>query len=111
VLNLILNATDAMETLDKSQRRIIVRTARDGDVVEIEIADNGPGILAEQVDEIFDPFYTTKPNGMGMGLSIARTIVEAHEGQISAARRPERGAVFRVRLPLARSSASGLAAS
>lgn len=111
VLNLILNATDAMATLDKSQRKIIVRTARDGDVVEIEIADNGPGILAEQVDEIFGPFYTTKPTGMGMGLSIARTIVEAHKGQISAARRPERGAVFRVRLPLARSSASGLAAS
>jgi signal transduction histidine kinase len=111
LLNLLLNATDAMATQDKAQRKVVLRTARDGDAAVIEIADNGPGILAENVDEIFQPFYTTKPNGMGMGLSIARTIIEAHEGQISAERRAGQGAVFRVRLPLARSSASALAAS
>ena len=65
--------------------------------------------LAEKVDEIFEPFYMTKLTGMGMGLSIARTIVEAHEGQISAENLAGQGALFRIRLPLVRSSA--LAAS
>src|SRR4029453_11065401 len=81
LINLIVNAIDAMGHLDKAQRRITVRTARNGDSAEIEIADTGPGILAGKLDEILEPFYTTKPNGMGMGLSIARTIVEAHEGR------------------------------
>jgi signal transduction histidine kinase len=111
LLNLILNATDAMATLDKSQRKVTVRTARDRDLAQIEILDNGPGILAGKGDEIFEPFYTTKPNGMGMGLSIARTIIEAHDGQISAESRASQGALFRITLPLARSAASAAAAS
>ena len=109
LINLIVNAIDAMGHLDKSQRRIAVRTARDRDVAEIEIADSGPGVLFGKLEEIFEPFYTTKPTGMGMGLSIARTIVEAHNGEISAENRAGQGALFRIRLPLARSSA--LAAS
>ena len=111
VINLIVNAIDAMQSLDKSQRRITVRTARDGEFAEIEIADHGPGIPAGKLDEVFEPFYTTKPNGMGMGLSIARTIVEVHGGQISAENHAAHGALFRIRLPLARVSASDLAAS
>ena len=111
LINLIVNAIDAMAHLDKSQRRISVRTARDRDFVEIEVADSGPGILAAKLDEVFEPFYSTKPNGMGMGLSIARTIVEAHEGQISAENRTDQGALFRIRLPLARLSTVDLAAS
>jgi signal transduction histidine kinase len=111
LINLIVNAIDAMQQLDKSRRAIVVRTARDGDLAEVEIADRGPGIPPEKADEIFEPFYTTKPNGMGMGLSIARTIMEAHEGQISAVTQVSHGAVFRIRLPLARMSASDLAAS
>jgi signal transduction histidine kinase len=107
LLNLILNATDAMAALDKSQRKVTVRTARDSDTAQVEVVDNGPGVLAGS-DEIFEPFYTTKPNGMGMGLSIARTIVEAHEGEISTENRAGRGTVFRIRLPLA---PSALAAS
>ncbi len=101
LLNLVLNATDAMATMDKSPRKVTVRTARDRDLAEIEIVDNGPGIMAGKNDEIFEPFFTTKPNGMGMGLSIARTIVEAHDGQIFVENRAGQGAAFRIRLPLA----------
>jgi len=85
-----------------SQRRILIRTARDDKVAEIEVADTGLGIPAEKLSEIFEPFYTTKTSGMGMGLSIARTIVEAHNGQLSAESHGQ-GSVFRVRLPLAAS--------
>lgn len=112
LINLIVNAIDAMAHLDPSQRRIRVRTARNGDSAEIEISDRGPGILAGKLGEIFEPFYTTKPNGMGMGLSIARTIVEAHEGRISAQNNAGgSGSTFRIALPLARSVTGGLAAS
>lgn len=95
----------------KIYRKIAVRTARSQDFAEIEIADSGPGILAGKVSEIFEPFYTTKANGMGMGLSIARTIVEAHGGEISAENRAGQGALLRVTLPLARSIVSEAAAS
>lgn len=111
LINLIVNAIDAMESLEKPQRKITVRTARDGNFAEIEIADSGPGIPAGRLDEIFEPFYTTKPSGMGMGLSIARTIIDAHDGRISAENKADRGVVFRIVLPLARAAASGLAAS
>ena len=111
LINLIVNAADAMQDLEDSQRKIVVRAARNRDSAEIEIADSGPGILAGKVSEIFEPFYTTKANGMGMGLSIARTIVEAHGGEISAQNRAGQGALFRVTLPLARSIVSEAAAS
>jgi signal transduction histidine kinase len=111
LLNLIVNAADAMAHLDRSQRRIVVRTVQNGDSAEIEIADNGPGILAGKLNEVFEPFYTTKPHGMGMGLSIARTIIEAHGGRISAESRADQGALFRITLPLARSAAISAAAS
>ena len=111
LLNLILNAMDAMSMLDKVRRRITVRTARDGNLAVVEIADNGLGVPPGKAAEIFEPFYTTKPSGMGMGLSIARTIVEAHDGQISAENQAGYGAVFCVRLPLAPPPASALAAS
>jgi C4-dicarboxylate-specific signal transduction histidine kinase len=101
LLNLLINAADAMEHLDKSRRRIVVRAAPDQGFAEIEIVDNGPGILAVKFSEVFEPLFTTKPNGMGMGLSIARTIVEAHDGQISAENRAGQGAAFCIRLPLA----------
>jgi signal transduction histidine kinase len=111
LINLIVNAIDAMERLRNPQRKITVRTARNGDSAEIEIADSGPGIPAGKIDEIFEPFYTTKPDGMGMGLSIARTIIDMHDGQISAENNADRGAVFRIVLPLVRARASDLAAS
>jgi signal transduction histidine kinase len=63
-------------------------------------------IAAERLKDVFEPFFTTKAEGMGMGLSIARTIVEAHNGQVSAVNAPEAGAVFRVTLPIARHAAA-----
>jgi signal transduction histidine kinase len=111
LLNLIVNAADAMVHLDTPQRKIVVRTAQNSDTAEIEIVDNGPGIPPERLNEVFEPFFTTKSDGMGMGLSIARTIIEVHGGEISAENRAGPGALFRIRLPLARSRASAVAAS
>jgi C4-dicarboxylate-specific signal transduction histidine kinase len=101
ILNLIVNAMDAMSGMPSAERRITVSTARYGDSAELSVSDVGPGIPAEKLKEVFEPFFTTKPQGMGMGLSIARTIVEAHGGQLSAENQAGRGAAFRMRLPLA----------
>jgi signal transduction histidine kinase len=101
IVNLVVNAGDAMSNMSGSERRITVSTARDGDTADLSVSDVGPGIPVEMLKEIFEPFFTTKPQGMGMGLSIARTIVDAHGGQLSAQNRAAHGAVFRIRLPLA----------
>jgi signal transduction histidine kinase len=111
LINLMVNAMDAMNDLDKSQRRIVVRTALNDDSAEVEIADSGPGIQAGKSDEVFEPFYTTKPNGMGMGLSIARTIIDMHGGRITAGNSAGQGALFRINLPLARPDVTSAAAS
>lgn len=103
VLNLVVNALDALGAASTTTRRIIGRTARcDGARVEISIADTGPGIAADKLKRVFDPFFTTKAHGMGMGLSIVRTIVETHGGSIGAESRQGEGTVVRVRLPLSR---------
>ena len=101
ILNLVVNAMDAMSDMPSVERRMTVSTARDGDTADLSVLDAGPGIPIARFKEVFEPFFTTKPQGMGMGLSIARTIVEAHGGQINAENRPGRGVTFRVRLPLA----------
>jgi signal transduction histidine kinase len=101
IINLVVNATDALSSRPSSERRITVSTARDSDSADLSVSDTGPGIPSDKLKEIFEPFFTTKPQGMGMGLSIARTIVEAHAGQLAAENRAGRGAAFRIRLPLA----------
>ena len=100
ILNLAVNAIDAMADMPVENRKISIRTSRVEDFAELSISDSGPGIPAEKLKEIFEPFFTSKAEGMGMGLSIARTIVEAHKGRISAENRPGGGASFRIRLPL-----------
>lgn len=102
LLNLIINAADAMEDIDRSRRRIVVRAGKDRGSAEIEIVDNGHGLPDGKDSQVFEPFFTTKQKGMGMGLSIARTIIEAHDGRISADNRAGRGTVFRIRLELVR---------
>ena len=102
VLNLIINAMDATSEAEVDSREISVTTKLAGASAEIRIADTGPGIAAGDLKSVFDPFFTTKPQGMGMGLAIARTIVEAHHGQISATNQPSGGALFTIRLPIAR---------
>jgi signal transduction histidine kinase len=100
ILNLIVNAMDAMSGMPSAERRIKVSTARDGNSACLFVSDAGPGIPLDQLKRVFVPFFTTKPQGMGMGLSIARTIVEAHGGQLSAENAAGRGATFRISLPL-----------
>jgi signal transduction histidine kinase len=99
-MNLIVNAMDAMSSMPSTARRITVSTARDGNSAYLSVSDVGPGIPTEKLDKVFEPFFTTKGEGMGMGLSIARTIVGAHGGQISAENEAGRGATFRITLPL-----------
>ncbi|MCA1433018.1 sensor histidine kinase [Bradyrhizobium sp. BRP20] len=102
ILNLIINAFDAISDADTGKREVSVATLRAGHQAEIRIADTGPGIAASDLGNVFDPFFTTKPQGMGMGLAIAKTIVEAHHGTIAAANQLAGGALFTIRLPTAR---------
>jgi C4-dicarboxylate-specific signal transduction histidine kinase len=99
--NLILNAMDAMSETRQSEKVVSVETALDRNCAEVAIADRGPGVPPEAAGKIFDPFYSTKEHGMGMGLAIVRTIVEAHNGDIKVENADHGGAVFRVKLPLA----------
>jgi C4-dicarboxylate-specific signal transduction histidine kinase len=99
ILNLIVNAMDAMSGMPSAERRITVSTALDANSAYLAVSDVGPGIPNDRLKEVFEPFFTTKREGMGMGLSIARTIIEAHGGQLSAENQAGGGATFRVRLP------------
>jgi signal transduction histidine kinase len=106
ILNLVVNAIDAMSDTPAESRIISLQTSRVQKFADLAISDCGPGIPAERLKDVFEPFFTTKAAGMGMGLSIARTLVEAHNGQISAVSAPGVGAAFRVRLPIARHAAA-----
>ena len=102
LLNLIINALDAMEGVPPAGRRITIRTRSDkGDVAEVSVRDFGVGLPKDQPDKVFDHFFSTKQKGMGMGLAIVRSIVEAHGGTITAENAPDRGARMVVRLPAA----------
>jgi signal transduction histidine kinase len=100
ILNVIVNAMDAMSNMPSAERKITVSTARIDNLAEVSITDTGPGIPPDKLKDVFEPFFTTKANGMGMGLSIARTIVEAHGGRIWAESQNGIGAIFRIKLPL-----------
>jgi len=102
LVNLLRNAMDAMEGAHTEQRSIIVEARRKGKhAIEISVADSGPGIAAEVADRIFEPFVTTKPLGMGMGLSISHSIVESHGGSLRMAHNYPSGAIFIFDLPTA----------
>jgi signal transduction histidine kinase len=99
VLNLILNGIDAMKE-SGTPRELTVKSGRSEDGhVTVSVADRGVGLPATEADRVFDPFFTTKPNGTGMGLSISRSIVEAHDGRLWATPNQPRGAVFAFALP------------
>ena len=102
ILNLVVNGIDAMKNTPAENRIISIRTARINKFAELSVSDRGPGIPEDKLKEVFEPFYTSKAQGMGMGLSIARTIIEAHHGLIRAKNRDHGGASFRIRLPLVR---------
>jgi PAS domain S-box-containing protein len=99
LLNLVFNAMDAMADADDSSRRIEVRTKSLGNQVELSVSDSGHGIPPDRLQDIFEPFVTTKSDGLGLGLVIARSVVDEHFGTIEAENGPVRGAIFRVRLP------------
>jgi signal transduction histidine kinase len=100
VVNLVVNATDAMSAVDDRPRVLSLKSAtHDIDRLSLTIADTGTGIDPEIVESIFDPFFTTKSHGMGMGLSICRSIVENHGGRLSVSAARPHGATFNLVLP------------
>lgn len=100
IINLAINAMDAMSEVPTGERTVSISAARKDAFAQISVSDVGPGIPPEKLKEVFEPFFTTKLQGMGMGLSIARTIVEAHGGQLLAKNKASGGATFHVRVPL-----------
>jgi len=105
VLNLALNGFDAMLNRAPGERRMVLRTARVGEsTVEVSVLDSGTGIPTDKLECIFEPFFTTKGHGTGLGLSVARSIIETYGGRIWAENQSGGGAVVRFNLPLARPS-------
>jgi signal transduction histidine kinase len=101
VLNLIINAVEAMSGLDEGTRELVISTGQSGtEGVLVTVKDSGPGLNSESFDRAFDAFYTTKSGGMGMGLSICRSIVEAHGGRVWASYPAGPGATIQFTLPL-----------
>jgi PAS domain S-box-containing protein len=101
ILNLVRNAIEALEGVAENDRTVTIQTTASANGnIEVAVEDTGPGLSREVADRLFMPFFTTKPNGMGMGLSISQSIVQAHGGRLWAANR-SRGAVFRFNLPAA----------
>jgi C4-dicarboxylate-specific signal transduction histidine kinase len=101
LLNLIINAIEAMSEIGQRRRELTIVSAVDGpDAVRIEVRDSGTGLDRERAAQLFEPFYTTKAEGLGIGLSISRSIVEAHGGRLTAGANAPHGAVFCIWLPV-----------
>jgi signal transduction histidine kinase len=100
ILNLIVNAVEAMSGVGDGRRELVIGSGKDalGGII-VSVQDSGPGLHPESVDRLFEAFYTTKPDGMGMGLSISRSIVDAHGGRIWASRNAGGGATLQFTLP------------
>jgi C4-dicarboxylate-specific signal transduction histidine kinase len=99
LINLVINASDALSANRPGDRRITVRTCRsNGQSVGISVIDGGCGIPPDRIERIFEPFFTTKTHGMGLGLSVCRTIISAHRGTLTAANNDDRGATFHMTL-------------
>ena len=111
LLNLIMNSLDAVEALPPVERRILVSTrSLNGESAEVSVRDFGAGLPKDRPEKVFDHFFSTKQTGMGMGLTIVRSIIEMHGGTISAENAPDRGARFFFRLPAARGDSKSQAA-
>jgi C4-dicarboxylate-specific signal transduction histidine kinase len=100
LINLVMNAIEAMRTSPDDRREILIRSAGSPDGVLVQVQDSGPGIEPELTMRIFEPFFTTKAEGIGMGLSISRSIIESNGGQLSVVS-ATRGALFQFTLPVA----------
>jgi PAS domain S-box-containing protein len=108
ILNLVRNAADAMVDIDSRPRELTIRTGREGlQRVLLSVKDVGMGLAAEAMDKLFEPFYTTKNNGMGIGLSISRSIIDAHQGMLTVARNDGPGVTFSFSLPVSDAGTHG----
>jgi PAS domain S-box-containing protein len=106
LLNLIINAIEAMRDVGEDERELFISTRNEPDGVSVEVRDSGPGFAPADLDRVFEAFYTTKPGGLGMGLSICRSIIEAHNGRLWASPNVPRGASFQFTLPAIANTAS-----
>lgn len=108
LMNLMLNGIDAMKEADGNRELTIKSEEDDNGQIRISISDTGVGLQPHQLEQVFNTFFTTKPQGLGMGLPISRSIVESHGGRLWASANPQRGATFQFTLPIhiAASSAS-----
>jgi signal transduction histidine kinase len=109
VLNLVINAIEAMSGVSERQRKLLISTGKvegDADGVLVAVRDSGPGLDPASLERLFEAFYTTKPGGLGMGLSICRSIIEAHGGRLWASANEPQGAVFQFTLPADPNSAA-----
>jgi signal transduction histidine kinase len=99
MMNLIMNSIDAMKDVDGTRELAIKSQRGQNEELQVSVSDTGVGLPSKQTDHIFDAFFTTKPHGTGMGLSISRSIVESHGGRLWAADNSPRGASFHLTLP------------
>jgi C4-dicarboxylate-specific signal transduction histidine kinase len=107
ILNLIMNAVEAMSGISEGSRELLISTAKtESGGVLVAVRDSGPGLAPASLERLFDAFYTTKPGGLGMGLSICRSAIEAHGGRLWAAANVPQGAIFQFTLPAPPDSAS-----
>ena len=100
MLNLIINAAEAMSGASDGPRKLLISTeTSDTGDVRVAVRDSGPGLTPVALERLFEPFYTTKPGGLGLGLSICRSIIEAHGGRLWVSANVPRGAIFQFTLP------------
>jgi C4-dicarboxylate-specific signal transduction histidine kinase len=112
ILNLIMNAIEAMNEISEGKRELLISTSKaEADGVLVAVSDSGPGLPQADPERVFEAFYTTKSSGLGMGLSICRSIIEAHGGRLWATPNEPHGAVFCILLPIAKMSREDLASS
>ncbi len=101
LVNLLLNAFEAMQETKEHPHEVIIRTSAEADRIRVSVCDQGTGLTPEQLESVFEPYFTTKADGLGMGLSISQTIIEAHAGRLWAVPNDDRGMTFYFTLPTA----------
>jgi len=106
LLNLIINAIEAMRDVGEKERELLISSHNEPNGVSVEVRDSGPGFAPAALERVFEAFYTTKPSGLGLGLSICRSIIEAHNGRLWASANVPRGASFQFALPAIANTAS-----
>jgi C4-dicarboxylate-specific signal transduction histidine kinase len=108
LLNVIINAIEAMREVGEEERELLISSRGEPDGVSVEVRDSGPGFAPADLDRVFEPFYTTKPSGLGLGLSICQSIVEAHNGRLWASPNVPRGTIFGFSAPAHPAAASSV---